>query len=47
MAGKLRLEAAGRRAAENAGALQGAAQQVCDHEQEAPRGEGALNRTLP
>lgn len=41
VAGKLRLEAAGGRAAEDAGALQGAAQQVRDHEQEAPRGEGA------
>lgn len=41
MAGKLRLEATGGRAAEDAGALQGATQQVRDHEQEAACGEGA------
>lgn len=44
MAGELRLEAAGGRAAEDAGALQGAAQQVRDYEQEATRGEGVSSR---
>lgn len=40
LAGKLWLEAAGGRAAEDAGALQGETKQVCDHEQEAANWEG-------
>lgn len=40
LAGELWLEAAGGRAAEDAGALQGETKQVCDHEQEAANWEG-------